>query len=423
LATVRSLRLVREPDGNPAVEIISTKPLIPSIRAIENPYRVVIDLPNSRLAVPQKRISIEADQISTLRADQFQEKPPVARVVVDLLAPRAYTWEARGNRLLVRLGKALPIDATKSPFEPPSVPSLMAAPKPVVAKVQVAGPVALIGSGTISGSSISAGGETAVVGLARGGEVYVCPGTTLSVTPAQNGHNVMLAFNTGAFEAHYALDASSDSIVTPDFRILLPGPGEFHLAVSSDSRGNTCVRALPGNTASAIVSELMGDRTYQVKATDQLVFRSGRLEQVDMLVPIECGCSPARRPVLRSENNLPELKQAPAAPNRAATEESAVPVLGTPVAAERTPPPPPPKEVQVEVEAPFVFRAGDPPPPPVEQAKTLPLAFRAIENPPVTTPLGPPAPQPGTTVTASPRPQPHRGFFGKLGSFFAALFR
>ena len=428
-ATVKSLRLVREHDGNPSIEIISTKPLVPAIRAIDNPYRLVIDLPNSRLAIPQKRINVQADRISTLRADQFQENPPVARIVVDLVAPCAYTWEAAGNRLVVHLGKALSGDAGKSSLQLPSTPSLTAGPKPAVATVQIAGPIALVGSGTMSGSSVTAGAETAVLGLARGGEVRVCPGTTLSVTPAQNGHNVMLAFNTGAFEAHYALDSSSDSIVTPDFHILLTGPGEFHLAISTDNRGNTCVRALPGNSASAIVSELMGDRTYQVKATDQLVFRAGRVEQVDMAVPIECGCPPPRQPVLRAENVIPEVQQAPVTANPAVIAKAVLPtetissnIPGNGISANSgaTSPSEHPSEVHVQIEAPFVFRASAPPPAPVEEAQALPHSPRALDNLRVS-PLAPPATEPRTVASANPAQHP--GFFRRLGSFFAALFR
>ena len=436
IAAIKSFRIVQEKDG-PAVEILSTKPLVPSIQAIRDPDRLVIDLPNARLDTQQKRISVQADQISAIRADQFQQNPPVARVVVDLLAPRAYTWDGAGNRLVVHLGKN-PSQAGSSPFQQPTVVSLTPAPQPVVAAVRAAGPLALAGNdnNNDAGSAITAGPDTAVLRLSSGGEVHVCPGTTVSVTPSQNRHNLMLSMNTGALEAHFALDASSDSVMTPDFRILLVGPGEFHYAISADSQGNTCVRALPGNTASAIVTELLGDRTYQVKATDQLMFRSGQLDRVDMAVPLECGCPPPRDAPLRATSDLPMQSQAPPPVNASpapvaetAHAESAPsagsPATGVPAAAAPLDASVAPNELHVQVEAPFVFHATGPPPAPVEDVRALPLDSRPRQAPAVAAPLPPPAnesPKPAGTETASAN-HPPRGFFKRLGGFFAALFR
>jgi hypothetical protein len=437
-AAIKSFRIVQEKDG-PAVEILSTRPLVPSIQAISDPDRLVIDLPNARLDTQQKRISIQADQISAIRADQFQQNPPVARVVVDLLAPRAYTWDAAGNRLVVHLAKN-PNQASSSSFQQPTVVSLTPAPQPVVAAVRAAGPLALTGNdnNNDAGSAITAGPDTAVLRLSSGGEVYVCPGTTVSVTPSQNRHNLMLSMNTGALEAHFALDASSDSVMTPDFRILLVGPGEFHYAISADSQGNTCVRALPGNTASAIVSELLGDRTYQVKATDQLMFRSGQLDRVDMAVPLECGCPPPRDAPLRATSDLPMQSQAPppvnanpappvvAATPAASAASTSLPATGVPAAAPPLDASVSPNEVHVQVEAPFVFHATGPPPAPVEEVRALPLDSRPGATPPLAAPLPPPAnesPRPAGTETASSNHAPARGFFKRLGGFFAALFR
>jgi hypothetical protein len=430
---------VQEKDG-PAVEILSSKPLVPSIQAISDPPRLVIDLPNARLDTQQKRISIQADQISAIRADQFQQNPPVARVVVDLLAPRAYTWDAAGNRLVVHLGKN-PNQASSSPFQQPTVVSLSPAPQPVVAAVRAAGPLALAGNdnndnNNDAGSAITAGPDTAVLRLSSGGEVHVCPGTTVSVTPSQNRHNLMLSMNTGALEAHFALDASSDSVMTPDFRILLVGPGEFHYAISADSQGNTCVRALPGNTASAIVTELLGDRTYQVKATDQLMFRSGQLDRVDMAVPLECGCPPPRAAPLRATSDLPMQSQAPPPVNASpapvaetshaeSASSAGSPATGVPAAAAPLDASVAPNELHVQVEAPFVFHATGPPPAPVEDARALPLDSRPRQAPAVAAPLPPPAnesPKPVGTETASAN-HPPRGFFKRLGGFLAALFR
>jgi hypothetical protein len=439
IAAIKSFRIVQEKDG-PAVEILSTKPLVPSIQAISDPDRLVIDLPNARLDTQQKKISVQSDQISAIRADQFQQNPPVTRVVVDLLAPRAYTWDAAGNRLVVHLGKN-PNQASSSPFQQPTVVSLTPAPQPVVAAVRAAGPLALAGSNNDNnndaGSAITAGPDTAVLRLSSGGEVHVCPGTTVSVTPSQNRHNLMLSMNTGALEAHFALDASSDSVMTPDFRILLVGPGEFHYAISADSQGNTCVRALPGNTASAIVSELLADRTYQVKATDQLMFRSGQLDRVDMAVPLECGCPPPRDAPLRATSDLPMQSQAPpplnaipAPATETAQAESApatsLPATGVPAAAAPLDASVAPNELHVQVEAPFVFHATGPPPAPVEDVRALPLDSRPGATPPLAAPLPPSANEnqkAAGTETASANHAPARGFFKRLGGFFAALFR
>ena len=411
-----SLRIVQEKDG-PAIEILSTRPLVPAIQAISDPPRLVIDLPNARLDAP-KRISVEADEISALRADQFKQNPPITRVVVDLQAPRVYTWDAAGNRLVVHLGKN-PSQASSSPFQAPIVASLTSAPPPVVASVRAAGPLAIAGDSTGTGSSITAGSETAVLNLSSGGEVRVCPGTTLSATPSANHHNVMLSMNTGALEAHLVLDPSSDSVLTPDFRILLDGPGEFDYAISADNQGNTCVRSLPGNTASAVVTELLGNRTYRVNATDQLVFHSGRLERVDAAVPLECGCPLSRDIPMRATGNSP-LESLPQTGSPAEKSANLAPASDTPRRENAPSGPGAPgaseasNEGHLKIAAPFVFHAGAAPAP-IDEVRALPLDSRAQSAFALATPL-PPATS-GTPANQSPR-----GFFKKVGSFFASLF-
>jgi hypothetical protein len=433
VALVKSFRIMQEKDG-PAAEILSTKPLSPSIQAIDNPPRLVIDLPNAKLDVIQKRISVHADQISTLRANQFRANPPVVRIVLDLEVQRSYKWDSEGNRLVVHLGKN-PSGVTLSPFQSTSVPGLsLSAPPPVVSSVRTSAPLPVAQSSLVPGAAITAAEDTAILGLARGGAVHVCPGTTVSVTPSQNGHNVMLGMNTGAMETHFTLDASSDSVMTPDFRILLAGPGEFHYAFSADRQGNTCVRALPGNTASVIVSELLGDHSpYQVKATDQLMFHSGQIDRVDMTVPLECGCPPPREPPLRALNNLPAVKAAASAnpiPDPAAVSPSAATTSGgngaiSAVPAADTSANLGKPELHVRVEAPLVFNAKGLPPAPMEDVRALSSDSRQVTVPALTAPLPPPAREdqkPNGSETAGSNATPPHGLFHKLGRFFAAMF-
>jgi hypothetical protein len=382
-ALVRSVHPQSEPSG-PVIEIISSRPLVPAISKLDNPPRLVIDLPNARLAGNERRLDFRGSEISGVRLSQFQQNPPVARVVVDLSKAVTYSWDAAGNRLLVR------IHSVEESAGPAPVPAVSRA---VLPGTGISGGVMLAGSRVATGSAVTAGADTAVLRLGRGGEVLVCPKTTVSVTSSQNGRTLMLGMSTGALEAHYSLDTAADSILTPDFRILLAGPGEFDYGVSADSHGNTCIQSLPGNTAAVIVSELLGDGTYQVKAAQQVMFHSGKLTEVDTVVPMNCGCPPTSQPlVLASAEKIDPKRPLPG------SETAPVPASK-------------PNDIHVVVDAPIVFRAGDPPPvqgAPTSEVKLLPLRDM-------------PTPASFEAVVAPPKPV-HHGFFGKLKGFFSAVF-
>jgi hypothetical protein len=446
-ALVSSVRVVHE-GGVPVVEIVSTHPLVPAIQLLDSPPRLVIDLSNARLGQLHKRIPVLQENILTLRTEQYQKDPPIARVVLDLLVPYAYTWDAAGNRLMVRLKprpdpNADPSEdanaaSKKPPSQPPQVLSLTPSATPAVVPVSSGiGEVVLAGKRLAAGSSLTAGSDTAVLHLSRGGEVRVCPGTTVSMTPSKNAKALMLGLSTGALETHYALEDSADTLLTPDFRILFAGPGEFDYAVSADAHGNTCVRTLAGNQSSATVSELMGDRIYQVKPTEQAMFHWGRIDKVDTQVPVECGC-PAPVPVIqtdvihtdRSPAIVPKSELPAELPAKTSLADGVLPTTGpkpgndAPQTLSSGPeieplPPSQPDEVHVQVDAPFVFRGKNhaaPPPALMEEAAALPVMETSTQPARLETSVQPP-PAPSPQQNAENHPVLRR-----IGRFFAAIF-
>jgi hypothetical protein len=433
VAIVTSVRVVHE-RGVPAIEVVSSRPVIPTIQALDSPPRLVIDLANARMGLQQRRISVLQENILTIRNEQFQKDPPTMRIVLDLLVPYGYTWDASGNRLMIRLKPPEDPNAAKNSTQPPQVMSMSPVAAPVAVPVSSGvGDVVLAGKRFAAGTSLTSGSETATLRLARGGEVLVCPRTTLSLTPSKSAKDLLLGISTGALEMHYALDASTDTVLTPDFRILFAGPGEFHYAVSTDSHGNTCVRGLPGNGSPAVVSELFGDRTYKVEPTEQAVFHTGQIDKVDSQVPLECGCPPVV-PVMRADTTPARVTPDSESPNVTLAEkgDSSESTPKSPNSSGRnapqtlssgpeTQPLPPsqPDDIHVTVDAPFVFHGkshASVPAAPTEEAATLPIMESSARPIPLEAQVQPP---PAQSTEGKPE---HRGMLRRIKGFFAAIF-
>ena len=441
--------------------IVCTKPVAPEFTRLKDPERLVIDLPDTVVGMHPPSTEINGPDVHSLRINQFRKSPPVTRIVLDLVGERDYTFEPDGASFVVHLrsqvGKAQPAPQPADGTYGLGLPGGAAVvPAAVV-------PATLSPS---HGSAITAGADTAILRLERGGEVRICPGTTASITPSANGRTLMVGMSDGAVELHYSLASSADTVLTPDFRILLAGPGEFHYAISADPKGNTCVRGLQGNTASAVVSELMGDGTYQVKPAEQVVFHSGRLNQTDANVPLECGCPPPRAPQLLASVPAeagsmrailaPTDKPVPPPPPVTTSElPRNAPVMAQVLAVDPPPANPPPAKqapAQVVVDAPFVFRASDVPPEISHAAATLPAARTATPLPlPAATPPGKKAKKVKSSTTgkagqsnkgkvsepakiavapqlkpAAPpaaNPPKPRSFLAKVGNFFKSIFK
>lgn len=284
----------------------------------------------------------------------------------------------------------------------------------------VKGAVALSAASTrvMSGSSVQAGMSNASVRLLRGGELRVCQGSSVSLTSSANAAQIMLGMSSGTIETHYPLANSRDSIMTPDFEVVLNGPGLFHLAISADQSGNTCVQSLHGNTGSVIVSELMGDGSYTVKPGEQVIFRAGHASNPGQVVG-NCGC-PTLIPVQRAEAEPPKPVVAPAA---APPPPVATLINSSPKDTDVTAPPPPeqPGSVHVQVEAPFVFRASEAPPiadAPVNLGEIRLSSLPVLDSVDVQPPRQEPVAQAARQETVQPKKKKRHGLWGFLASIF-----
>jgi len=188
--------------------------------------------------------------------------------------------------------------------------------------LEVTGGRALIAaSGTIS-----AGTRTAHVVLPRRGELRVCASTTVKLAAdagaAEGGvTGLLLAIDHGALELSLAgaAQSNSDVLLTPDFRILVSGPGAAEIKVRLGAGGDTCVENIGAQAPYVLVSSVFDGGAYRVQAGQHVSFQHGSLHEVVDQEKESCGCPPEARtgnefPLAQSEGMepLPKPAESPA---------------------------------------------------------------------------------------------------------------
>jgi hypothetical protein len=119
---------------NLELQITSSQPVTPQAQIVVNPYRLVIDLPNSAPGAGLHNLLVNRGDVKGIRIGQFAKNPPVTRLVVDLKAPIVYQISASGPNVVFKLSSAS--GATAIPSNVPQIADLpvvaVAPPKPRV---------------------------------------------------------------------------------------------------------------------------------------------------------------------------------------------------------------------------------------------------------------------------------------------------
>jgi hypothetical protein len=201
--------------------------------------------------------------------------------------------------------------------------------------------------------------------------------------PVGETPGMLMAIDHGAIEASFATGSNADILMTPNFRILIGGPGAAEVKVRLGQHGDTCVDNAGVNAPYVLVSSVFDGGDYHVQAGQHVMFQHGSLHQVVDQEQEPCGCPPDTPvgnefPLAQSEGLAPLAAPAGSAGERSGANQ------------------------QIE---PLVYKGAD------HAAK--PAAMPA-EAPATGSTQNPPAPAPATQKKA--------GFFTRVGHFFKRIF-
>jgi len=192
---------------------------------------------------------------------------------------------------------AVPIQATSAAAGPIAIVPIDsknpdAAPTVTGALEVTRGRAIIAASGTVT-----SGTETTEVTLPRRGVLRVCAATTVKLASGSGAPEgvvpgLMMAMDHGAVEASFATGRDSDILLTPDFRILIGGPGAADVKVRLGANGDTCVDNAGMNAPYVLVTSVFDGGSYRVQPGQRVMFQHGNLHEVVDQEKEPCGCPP-----------------------------------------------------------------------------------------------------------------------------------
>lgn len=262
--------------------------------------------------------------------------------------------------------------------------SAEAAPKVSGALEVTAGRAVIVTSG-----SVTAGSATAHVTLPHRGQLKVCASTTVKLAAdSSSGHDevpgLLMALDRGAIEMSYATGRSADIVMTPDFRILISGPGAADVKLRLGEHGDTCIDNAGTASPYVLVTSVFDGGNYRVQSGQRVMFQHGSLHEVVDHEKESCGCPPPSA----KGNEFPLAQSEGLAP----LATSAQPAPGEPT---------------VSFNEPMVYHAGD------REKRSAGAAPQQAQKTPDAE-----APKPASESVKQPKP----GFFGSIGRFFRRIF-
>jgi hypothetical protein len=189
-----------------------------------------------------------------------------------------------------------------------------------------------------TGGTVSAGPHAATITLPHRGNLRLCATSKVTLTadssiasslPVGEEPGLMMALDRGALEANFSTGQNSDVILTPDFRIVISGPGTASVQVRLGPAGDTCVDNRGPDAPYVSVSSIFDGGFYRVHPDQRVLFEGGSLNAVVDTEKEPCGCPPETPAPTGSYNDFPLAQSEGLAPPPPPRANAAVPgVIG-----------------------------------------------------------------------------------------------